>query len=393
MKFTTVSLSVMGLLVAFPSVANASVATHTLLEDDVHQQPQCPSNTNVADQHLYAKLYDPRPDFLLSQTQTQKTVECPVGESTQDLYERHVQYGARTRFILKNSASEPVSVAFVDRNHAGQEVSAANVNIVPASSDPESVLQPGQTKVFGVNEGDVFHVRDIKTGDLLLQHRAGLIPIENRYNQEISCPNEKEDDLQNIGQAWPYRKFRKFQQWKPVKVEPFRVSVDIDVGFHNTVQSSDGTHQCGINLYYVQKRDNNPNKKPQYNERFKLHLGANQLVTAYDTDAWDAETKYERTYYGHEFAARLASNDNVVVDYFAIGPIEAKDCPNKKKQRDAVKSAAHASAIVIPVGARNIDLDAIPNGNETDSQRYFDAVVNMNTTETRRALYFQMFTE
>ena len=318
-------------------------------------------------------------DGPLSLTQKQKTVICPGG--AQNLHEGHVQYGMPTRFIIKNTASDPVIIAFVEQE-TGKEVSAANSKISPAQLDPEAVLAPGVTKVFAVHEGHVFHVRDSLTGELLLQHRAGLVPIENRYNHEIDCSSQGEIDVHD---RVSYRVLRKFPQWKPVKIEEYRQSVDIPVGFHNTIVSKDGK-QCPVNIYFVKKQDQKPHRKPNYVEKFATHLGANHVATAED-DALNAATKYQQTYIGHEFTARLAHDDNVVVDYITMAPIQVQDCSNKKT--DAIKSAAHASAIIIPVGnARPVD-DRL---NETSS--HFDAFVNgYNSTESRRGLYFHMHTE
>ena len=335
-------------------------------------------------------------------TRHQKTVICP-GENAHNLHEGHVQYGLRTRFLLKNTASDPVVVAFVKEN--GSEVSAANTKITPAHLDPNTILAPGETKLFGVQEGHVFHVRDALTNELLMQHRAGLVPIENRYHQEIDCPSETTHEYDIPGQSVDYRILRKFQQWKPVPVEKFGQPIELPVGFHNTIVSSnDKATPCPVNLYFVKKQDTNPHRKPNYVEKFSTHLGVNQWSSGKE-EAPSAAIKYETTYSGHQFAARLAHDDSVVVDYITMGPMQVHDCFNKRKTDATIQSAAHASAVIIPVGTNRhtfhsnvdgknmVEIPTMSNNNSNNTKSYyFDEFVNRyNTTEeSRRGLYFQI---
>lgn len=315
----------------------------------------------------------------MSQTHDQKTVICPV--INQDLYEGHVQYGPRTRFVVKNTATKPVVVSFVERN--GTEYSAANTMISPAILDPDAFLAPGVTKVFAVQEGHVFHVRDSVTRELLMQHRAGIVPVENRYNREIaSCPpsaaTEEEDEPDRS-----FRVMRKFSQWTPLQVDRFNEEVHVDIGFHNTVKSQDGT-SCPVNFYYVRKENFGSTRPPQFMERIALQLGDNHLSTAKDDSG--SSTKYERTYLGHQFVARLAHDENVVVDYLSVGPIKVQDCSLKKK--NTVKSVAHSEAIVIPVGKHT------KLGDGVNQTQWGNVAHLLNTTfEGRRELYFKMYTE
>ncbi|CAB9514450.1 expressed unknown protein [Seminavis robusta] len=330
------------------------------------------------------KDYD-GPPGPLSNTQVQKTVICP-GTSPQNLYEGHIQFGGRTRFVVKNVASDPVVVAFVDRSN-GMEYSAANGDITPARMDPNSFLAPGMTKVFAVNEGHVFHVRDAKTNELLAQHRAGLIPIENKFQQEIGhCPIK--DGKKQTFDDGSYRVMRKFPQWRPALVEKYSEEIYVDAGFKNTVKSSTG-QTCPVNFYFVAKNaGKSKRRKPNYWERLTMHLGGNNKAKGTDGELWDASTKYERTYVGHEFVARLAHDDSVVVDHLSIGPVKIQDC-GKKKQRNTVQVASHATAIIVPIGRSNGLDESVVN------QTVADVLANptMNTTESRRGLYFKMYTE
>lgn len=340
---------------------------------------------DVHDESLYKALnpavFGESHDGALSQTQEQKTVICP--EFAQNLYEGHVQYGPQTRFIIKNTASDPVVVTYVHRN--GTEYSAANANFFPGTSDPDAMLAPGVSKVFSVHEGHVFHVRDTKTLELLMQHRAGLVPVENKYNREIPfCPDI--ESITPIEDENAFRTMRKFPQWKPHQIEEFNEDVELDIGYKNNVRSQSGT-PCPVNLFYVQKNDNGLRRPPQFMERFSLLLGGNKMATCQDED-WDAETKYERTFLGHEFVARLAHDDSVVVDYFTVEPIKVQDCGNKKKV--AARTIALANAVVVPIGKQTSMGEQ--DGNQTEWGA--EAFQQLNATDSKRGLvYFKMYTE
>ena len=105
------------------------------------------------------------------------------------------------------------------------------------------------------------------------------------------------------------------------------------------------------------------------------------MATAQE-QAWDASTKYERTFLGHEFVARLAHDDSVVVDYLSVGPIKVHDCA-PKKQGVAQIVGSHAAAIVIPVGKH------VGEANDANQTEWDSVASRLNTTEQgRRGLYF-----
>lgn len=56
-------------------------------------------------------------------------------------------------------------------------------------------------------------------------------------------------------------------------------------------------------------------------------------------------TKYEGSYIGHTFVARLASNPKVVIDTYTLEPTRIIDCPNmKQKVTVASKEGAEREA-------------------------------------------------
>merc|ERR1711966_458949 len=57
---------------------------------------------------------------------------------------------------------------------------------------------------------------------------------------------------------------------------------------------------------------------------------------------WNSMTKYEASYIGHTFVARLQSDPSVVIDSYTLEPTRIVDCPASKRQqaRSASKEAA-----------------------------------------------------
>jgi hypothetical protein len=280
--------------------------------------------------------------------------------------------------VVKNNASESVVIAFVKRD--GTEYSAANEGIHPAAMDPDAVLVPSMTYVFGVNEGHVFHVRDLKTGELMAQHRVGLIAVENRYNHNIETCPEVHKDLRPVDDD-TYRVMRKFPQWRPALIEQYSKEVNVGVGFKNTIQSLDGK-TCPINLYYVTKEEFHQNRKPNFVERFTFHLDDNMQVSSSDGNLsdgnlWDASTKYEGSYLGHGFVARLAHDESIVVDHLVVESFKVQDC-GRQKQGDAVKLAARATDIVIPVRGESSQSAAVDKETESSSLFMVEALPNLS---------------
>jgi len=51
-------------------------------------------------------------------------------------------------------------------------------------------------------------------------------------------------------------------------------------------------------------------------------------------------TKYEGSFIGHTFVARLASDPSVIIDKYTLEPTRIIDCPTQKKQQVIVASNA-----------------------------------------------------
>jgi hypothetical protein len=70
-------------------------------------------------------------------------------------------------------------------------------------------------------------------------------------------------------------------------------------------------------------------------------------------------TKYEGSYIGHTFVARLASDPKVVIDRYTLEPTRIIDCPNLKQQVEvashekAAETVVEAQGTIQPVDEQN----------------------------------------
>lgn len=262
----------------------------------------------------------------------QKTVHCP--ENVEDLSRDDALLGFDTVWLLENTASTPVCVAWVKD---GIEYSAMNSKITPPNMDPETIIQPGEWKSFITWESHIFHVRqmleDGSMGPVLLQHRPGLIPIRNRYGPPITCdPNEPDPEpiVEETQERDP-----EFARTPPQVGRPCNT---LDIGFRNQVG-------CPVHVYYTGMQGaNTTTGEPTCMEDFKFHLGLNSRPNDFMWD-WKSQTKYEGTYVGHNFVFRLAKDPSILLDEVLLQPTSVGDCPNLK-QRDMIKTHME----VMPIG-------------------------------------------
>jgi len=87
-------------------------------------------------------------------------------------------------------------------------------------------------------------------------------------------------------------------------------------------------------------------KIPTCHEQFKMHLGIN-LSTPNYLDDWSSPMKFEGTYLGHKFVARLRHDPQIVVDEIVIAKDIVRDCG-----LDALEIASGASVVPEPVVKR-----------------------------------------
>jgi hypothetical protein len=275
----------------------------------------------------------------IQQVPDEKTITCPMPSSaaSSSLYPpsgvSNSHIGMHTSWLVENTSKLPVVLAYVDF-HTGREYSAVNAHISPPHADPHAILMPGQWKSVKTMEGHVFHVYELlpgtspgnyQMGRLVLQHRVGLIPVQNKYAspETLQCgdpstivdepPLVAVDDDEDTKVIEP-----EFQRSPEIKHERCNV---LYRGFRNLVG-------CPIHAYYIGQSPPplGTDGQKQCEEDFKFHLGVNTLATDFE-HAWDAPTKFETTFISHSFVFRLASNTSVLVDTHTLAPTQVVDCP------------------------------------------------------------------
>jgi hypothetical protein len=190
---------------------------------------------------IYARLSATGPDSVPSQ----HTGFCP--QTVTALTNSKASTGFDTVWLVENTASTPVVVAFMMEQADGtyKEVSAFDNKISPPNHDPKAILLPNQWKSLQTHEGHVFHVREINKdgsmGQVLLQHRVGLIPITNKYGHELNCDPLDPDVEPVVEVAGELDRDPNFARAIPV---PMRACNALDVGFRNQVG-------CPLNAYYT----------------------------------------------------------------------------------------------------------------------------------------------
>jgi hypothetical protein len=257
----------------------------------------------------------------------------------QDLNDPTHETGYDTSVIIENKATTPVVLVFI---HRGREVSAMNTKIAPPQADPSSILQPGEWKHVHTFEGHVIHVRQLKQdgslGLVLLQHRAGLIPVGAKAADSLLCPL---DDPEPIITVTPKPKPKEpnvpvapIAVWDPKferterplqlvrKVGAKRVirpnlkeCNQLDVGFRNLAG-------CPLNGYFV--------RPGSCEEVFRYHLGVETNAKDFEWD-WNSPTKFEHTFIGSTFVFRPVHDPEILVERIDIQATQVTDCPDLKQ--------------------------------------------------------------
>lgn len=118
----------------------------------------------------------------------QQTVICPM--EVANLEDPYAAKGFDTMWVVENTSSTPVVVSWVVN---GIEWSPFKPDAKPMD-DPEAILKPGQFAGIPTFESFVYHVREISEdgtpGDVVLQHRAGMVPLRNlkKYPCDATLP-------------------------------------------------------------------------------------------------------------------------------------------------------------------------------------------------------------
>eukprot|EP00565_Helicotheca_tamesis_P007361 CAMPEP_0185723464 /NCGR_PEP_ID=MMETSP1171-20130828/302_1 /TAXON_ID=374046 /ORGANISM="Helicotheca tamensis, Strain CCMP826" /LENGTH=462 /DNA_ID=CAMNT_0028391169 /DNA_START=190 /DNA_END=1578 /DNA_ORIENTATION=+ len=275
---------------------------------------------------------------------------CPDDNSILDDVENDT-IGHMTTWIVKNEASTPVSIAYVDRKRNNLEVSAKNGRISPAHIDPHSVLRPGEWTSFHTFQGHIFHVRELidigggvlSPGRVLLRHQPGLIPIGKRgSNEKMHCPSSALYDpipelLEN--ENYPHenhphqRTLENQNEFCNVLHRGFvnRVGCPLDIYFAGSSSTSEKTSQCMERESNFTSSESMVDPSMACSERFKMHLGVNPSPQNY-LDDWDSPIKFEGSYLTHRFVARMRHDPRIVVDEIVMEPHVIRDCPVKRRE-------------------------------------------------------------
>lgn len=308
----------------------------------------------------------------MSSVPDQKTVQCPIGGArvaldgpSPESSAAPMVVGMDTVFFVQNKASTPVVVAYLDRS-TDTEVSAKNPKIFPAVADPAAILAPGSWMAVYAHEGHEFVVRQVKTanavlgalvaGNVLMQHRAGLIPIGGSSSGSAAwtCPSVDVEPKAENNITAPA-----FARVPPAVMRPCHT---MDVGFRNL-------SPCPLHGYFVTSEPEpssaSTNQKEETGaqgsnasttsastssctEHFRLHLGVQPVTNDYFND-WVSNTKFEGTFVGHTYHFRLAANPSILVERVTLAPITVTDCPDDNTNANsAAAQVSVADAIQIP---------------------------------------------
>jgi len=262
----------------------------------------------------------------------QQTVVCPL--EVQSLENPSAIKGLDTTWIVENTGTKAVIVAWVVN---GIEWSPYEPDL-KAIDDPKAMVQPGEWLNVPTFDSFIYHVREIEEdggpGDVVLQHRVGIIPIgnPNQVGCDLSQPDVEPVDPETAVTVSDFAR-------KPTPDK--RPCNTIDVGFRNQAG-------CPLHVYWAAGMDDVPDNGFSCGEKFRFHLGTKPATQDFFQD-WESSTKFEGSYIGHTFVARLASNPNIVVDSYTVETTKVVDCP-KRKQTVATGASNVAEAVVAAEG-------------------------------------------
>lgn len=298
--------------------------THFHNEDVCLTRPVRLNKGDVQRKLIYESLKDSGTGATL--VPNQQTVVCPM--EVQSLESPTAVKGLDTTWIVENTGSKTVVIAWVVD---GVEWSPYNPD-VKAVDDPKARVQPGQWLNVPTFDSFVYHAREIEedgtVGQVVLQHRVGLIPIgnPNKLACDLSKPDVEPVDPETAVRVQSYAR-NPTPERRPCNV--------VDVGFRNQAG-------CPLHIYWASGMSEAPENGFSCGEKFRFHLGTKPAPQDFMQD-WESSTKFEGSFIGHTFVARLASDPNVVVDSYTIDTTKIIDCPNlKQKVQTGSKSQAEA---------------------------------------------------
>lgn len=251
-----------------------------------------------------------------------ETVTCPLGE-VQSLESPSAAMGFDTTWIVENTSTKSVVLARVTN---GIEYSPFQPDKKPME-DPQAILKPGEWISVPTFESFVYHAREIdgdgNAGNVVLQHRAGLIPIGKGF----SCGSDDKIDPEPFDPNTVATEVKPIPQEEEALREPpkHRPCNSIEMGFRNEAG-------CPLSVYWANKVVDIPDLGRRCTEKYKFHMGTNPAPQDFMHD-WGSATKFEGSLVGHTFVARLADNPSILVDQYTVESTRIIDCPTTKKQQ------------------------------------------------------------
>lgn len=325
-----------------------------------------------------------------------------------------VTTGALTRWVVRNGASNPVSVALVDPTRNNLEVSAVNPKVHPAHHDPEAVLQPGQSAIVDTTYGALLHVRElvrvgngVAPGRVLVRHRPGTIPVGRTFapgaamvgvgsaaaaGQQQVQPASKSAAAPDTTSSVPSLKdaFSVGEETLLIPTQEAR-SIQKDASQKRT-RATFGSRKCNsinklfanrsgrpLDVYYAGAVDMTVGGGGGSAEHGGSTCNA-QLICTLGTTTTGAtqhgasNMHMENTYVGHKFVAKLRSDPSIVVEEFVIERTEVKDCPRERKARAGGSAKLDVAADVLHGEGEGEDSDEMLSSFED-----YDAVLGNAT--------------
>ena len=348
-------------------------------DDDIpqvnRQLPECPFHNldNMVKYHSQCPVEDPLQRHQIrhhaiqklldsgvgaSKVPDRRTIVCPEegsSSSSSASMMTTMMTGLDTKWIVENTSTQPVVVSWIQPD-TGVERSAVHPTITPPQNDPDAILQPTEWMAVDTYQGHTFLVREYDpetsmTGRVVLQYREGLhafwsphtwdcrknvTTVQEEVVQEkddqgnvihnrrlIIIHHDQKEDLDN--EPVNEQTGEIVDDFARTPTDPNRKCNAIDVGFRNRIN-------CPIDVYFAYTLDQQqiPREGSVCQELFRFHLGRNHKPQNFFKD-WKSSTKWEGTYIGHTWIARLKVNREIVVDSYTVEPTRIVDCPWQKK--------------------------------------------------------------
>jgi len=329
-----------------------------------HVLPQCPGNPFLPLYHhpqfcetrpsrpekghderglIYRKLKESGTGA--SRVPNQQTVTCPVGE-VQSLDNEMASKGFDTTWIVENTSKKNVVVAWsVDEF----EWSPFHPDL-KARDDPKAMIRPGEWISIPTFESFVYHVREIDDdgalGNIVLQHRIGMIPIGNPNDNHQCDATSLDVEPYSPGLELEEQEFGREGASDWTEGTRDRPCNTIDIGFRNQVG-------CPLSVYWANALEEVPEEGFSCAEKYRFHMGTQASSQDFMWD-WNSATKYEGSIIGHTFVARLESDPSVVIQKYTLEPTKIIDCPTDKEKQLIVVSNEETEEIIVAQGTTTL---------------------------------------